>query len=57
MVIEKLKRRTSPGIEHIQAEMVKAEGRTIRSVIHKSIWSKAELSERWKQSFYLFIRR
>ena len=60
MAIEKLKRHTSPGIEQIQAELMKAEGRTICSVIHKlinSIWSKKELSERWKQSFYLCIRR
>jgi hypothetical protein len=60
MAIEKLKRHTSPSIEQIQAEMVKAEGRTIYSVIHKLInssWSKEELYERWKQSFYLLVRR
>jgi hypothetical protein len=48
MAIEKLKRHTSSGIEQIQAELMKAEGRTIRSVIHtliNSIWSKEELSE------------
>jgi hypothetical protein len=34
MAIEKLKRHKSPGIEQIQAELMKAEGRTICSVIH-----------------------
>jgi hypothetical protein len=58
--IEKLKRHASPGIEQIKAELMKAEGRTIPSLIHKlinSIRSKEKLSEWWKQSFYLFIRR
>ena len=48
MAIEKLKRHKSPCIEQIQAELMKAEGSTICSVIHKlinSIWSKERLSE------------
>jgi hypothetical protein len=48
MAIEKLKRLKSPGIDPIPAELIKAEGRTIRSEIHKlinSIWNKEELPE------------
>jgi len=37
MAIEKLKRHTSSGIDKITAEMIKAEGRTIRSEIYKLI--------------------
>jgi hypothetical protein len=35
--IEKLKRHISPDIDQIPAEFIKADGRTIRSVIHKLI--------------------
>jgi len=48
----KLKRHISPGINQMPAEMIKAEGRTIRSEIHKlikSIWNKEELPEEWKE--------
>jgi hypothetical protein len=48
MAVEKLKRHTSPGIEQNQAKLMKSEGRTVHSVIHKlcnSVWSKEELSE------------
>jgi len=53
MAIEKLKRHRSPGINQIPAELIKAEGRTICSEIHKlinSIWNEEELPEEWKES-------
>jgi hypothetical protein len=37
MAIENLKRHKSPGVDQIQAELIKAGGRTIRSEIHKLI--------------------
>jgi hypothetical protein len=46
MVIEKLKRHKSPGIDKIPVELIKARGRTIRSETHKlinSIWKREEL--------------
>jgi sorting nexin-29 len=53
IAIEKLKRRKSPGIAQITAELIKAGGRIIRSEIHKlinSIWNKEALPEQWKES-------
>ena len=53
MTIEKLKGHTSPGIDQIPAELIKEEGRTIRSEIDKVtnyISNKEELSEEWKES-------
>jgi len=52
MVIEKLKRRRSPGVDQIPTELITAGSRTIRSKIHKlnSIWNKEELPEEWKES-------
>jgi len=35
MAVEKLKRRKSPGIDQIAKELIKAEGRTIRSEVRK----------------------
>jgi len=58
MAIEKLKRHKSPGINQIPAELIKAEGRTLRSEIHKlinSIWNKEELPEEWKESIIVPI--
>jgi len=58
MAIEKLKRRKSPGIDHIPAKLIKAGGRTLRSEIHKfinSIWNKEELPEEWKESIIVPI--
>jgi hypothetical protein len=43
MAIEKLKRRTLPGIDPVPAELIKVGGRKIRSETHKlfnSIWKK-----------------
>jgi hypothetical protein len=61
MVIEKLKRLKSPGIDQIPAELIRAGGRTIRSKIHKLL-SRFEmrrncLSNGRSLSLYLFIRR
>jgi len=53
VAIEILKRYKSPGIDQIQAELIKAGGRTILSEIHKIInptWNKEELPEEWKES-------
>ena len=53
LVIEKLKSYKSPGIDQIPAELIKAEGKTIRCEIHKliiSIWNKEELPEERKES-------
>jgi len=53
MAIEKLNRHRSPGTDQIQAELIKAGGRTICSEIHKlinSIWNKEDLPEDWKES-------
>jgi len=52
LAIEKLKSHKSPGIVQIQAELIKAEGKTFRCEIHRliiSIWNKEELSEEWKE--------
>jgi len=48
MVLKKLKKQRSPGIDQIQAELFKAGSRTLNSEIHKvfhSIWNKVELLE------------
>ena len=53
MVIKKLKRHKSPGIDQIQAELFKAGSMTLNSEIHKvshSIWNKEELPEECKES-------
>jgi hypothetical protein len=60
IAIEKLKTLKSPGIDQIPAELIKAEGRTIRSESHKlinSIWNKVELPEQWKESVIVPIYR
>ena len=63
LVIGKLKNHKSPGIDQIPAELIKAGGRIVCSVIHKliiSIWNKEQLPEEWKESIivlYLSIRR
>ena len=48
MAVEKQKRHTSPGIDQMLAELIKAEDRTIHSEICKlinSVWNKEELPE------------
>jgi hypothetical protein len=52
MAVEKLKRHKSQSIDQISAELIKAEGRTIHSEIHKlinSIWNKEKLPKEWKE--------
>jgi hypothetical protein len=49
----KTKRNKSPDVDQIQAELIKAGDRTIRSEIQKhinSIWNKEELPEERKES-------
>jgi len=56
--IAKLKNHKSPGIDQIQAELIKAGVRTICSAIHKlimSIWNKEVLPEEWKESIIVPI--
>jgi hypothetical protein len=58
IAIKNLKRNKSPGIDQIPAEVIKAGGRIIRSVIHKLInyiWNKDVLPEEWKDSIILPI--
>jgi len=53
MTIENLSSHKSPGIDQIPAELIKAEGKTIRCEIHKliiSISNKEDLPEKWKES-------
>jgi hypothetical protein len=57
LVVEKLKRHKSPGIDQIPAALIKAGGRTIHYKIHKLIkviWNK-ELPEEWKVLFIVPI--
>ena len=52
MAIEKLKHHKSPGTDQIQAELIKARGRTMSSEIHKlinTIWNKDKLPQGWKE--------
>jgi len=58
LAIGKLKNHISPGIDQIQAELIKAGGRTICCAIHKLIissWNKEELPEEWKESIIVPI--
>jgi len=58
LAIGRLKNHKSPGIDQIPAELIKAEGGTICSAIHKliiSIWNKEELPEEWKESIIVPI--
>ena len=61
MATENLKSHKSPCTDQIPAELIKAEGKTIRCEIHKhvnSIWNKEELPEEWKESIIVvFIIR
>jgi hypothetical protein len=58
MTTAKLKRNKIESIGQIQAKLIKAEGRKIRSKIHahiNSIWNKEELTKKWKKSIILRI--
>jgi hypothetical protein len=49
----KLKIYKSPGADQISAELIKAGGETLYSVIQRiicSIWNKEKLSQQWKES-------
>ena len=53
IAIEKPKSHISSGNDQIPAELIKIDGRTIRSEIHKltnSVWNKEELPEQRKES-------
>jgi hypothetical protein len=58
--IAKLKKYKSPGSDQILAELIKAGGETLVSVIHKlitSIWNKEEMSDQWKESIIVPIHK
>jgi len=58
LAIGKLKNHKSTGIDQIQAELIKAGGRTICCTIHKliiSFWNKEELPEEWKEAIIVPI--
>jgi hypothetical protein len=58
MATEKIKIHKSPGIHQIQAELIRAGGKTISCEIHKlinSMWNKEELPEEWKESIMVPI--
>jgi hypothetical protein len=51
-----LKKHELPGSDQIMAELIKVEGETLWSEIHKLIncvWSKEELPNRWKESIII----
>jgi hypothetical protein len=60
IAIGQLNRYKSPAVEQIPAELVQAEGETLRSEIQKLIkliWNKEELPHQWKESnVYLFTK-
>jgi hypothetical protein len=57
----KLKKYKSPGSDQIPAELIKAGGETLVSVIHKlinSFWNKEELPDQWiEYIIYQFTRK
>jgi len=58
LAVEKLKSHKSPGIDQISAELITAEGRTIRHEFHKiiiSIRNKEEFPVDWDESFVLLF--
>jgi hypothetical protein len=60
IVIAKLKKYKSLGIDQIPAELIQAGGETLVSVIHKlitSIWNKEELPDLWKESITVAIHK
>jgi len=60
LAIDKLKSHKSPGIDQIQAELIKAGFRTICLEIHNlitSIWKKEKLPEEWKESIIVAIHK
>jgi len=58
LAIEKVKRHRSPGTDQIQAELIKAGGKTFRSeicILINSILNKEEFPEKWKVSIIIPI--
>jgi hypothetical protein len=55
-----LKEYKLPGSDQCPAEMIQAEGKTLRPEIHKhinSIWNKKELPDQWKESIIVPIHK
>jgi hypothetical protein len=60
IAIGKLKSYKSPGTDQIPAELIKAEGETLCSKIHRlisSIWNKEELPQQWKETVIVPIHK
>jgi hypothetical protein len=60
IAIPKLIEYKSPGSDQILAELIKAGGGTLVSVIHKlnnSIWNKEELPDQWKESIIIPVHK
>jgi hypothetical protein len=60
VTIVKLKKYKSSGSDQILAELYKAGGETLLSMIHKlinSIWNKEELPDGWTESIILPIQK
>jgi hypothetical protein len=58
--IAKLKKYKSPGSDQILADLIRAGGETLVSVIHKhfnSIWNKEELPDQWKEPIIVPIHK
>jgi hypothetical protein len=58
IAIGKLESYKSPGTDNIPAELIKAGGETLYSVIHRlicCIWNKEELPQQWKESIIVPI--
>jgi hypothetical protein len=58
IAVGKSKSYKSPGTDQILAELMKAEGETLNSEIHRlicSIWNKEELPQQWKESIIVPI--
>jgi hypothetical protein len=60
IAIGKLKSYKSPGTDQIPAELIKAGGEILFSLLHRlicCIWNKKELPQQWNHSFDCIIRR
>jgi len=59
MAIRELKRHKSPGIDHIQTELIIAGSRIIISITKhiNSIWNREEMLEGWKDSIIVPISK
>jgi hypothetical protein len=60
IALQKLERFESSGGDQILAELIQSGGEILLSVIHKllnSIWNKEELSDQWKDSIIVPVRK